>query len=199
MSGSTGKKISSFPRRFQNQIARNLYFSASEQKQRRKLVYFSLTTKPFMSALDQVEESGRLNISGIKGQNQKLPTMFGAGLLQWHKYKINMETKFTKGEWMIAENHIKGNHYQYSILGNGTTMVADVMRHNFKQVGKSKFKDENTLYPCKESEANAKLIASAPEMLEALQILVGDIEKSPVKFTREEKIEIARKAIKKAI
>ena len=79
-----------------------------------------------------------------------------------------MRTKHTKGEWMVAENHIPGNSFNHSVLANGSTMVCEVIRHNFKEVGKSKFKDESTLHPCEESEANAKLIASAPEMLESL-------------------------------
>lgn len=44
----------------------------------------------------------------------------------------------------------------------------------------------------------AKLIAAAPEMLEALQILIGDIDTAPIKLTTKEKLIIARKAIKKA-
>lgn len=44
----------------------------------------------------------------------------------------------------------------------------------------------------------AKLISAAPDLLNAIQILLGDIERYPVRLTREEKIKIARKAIEKA-
>ena len=50
-----------------------------------------------------------------------------------------------------------------------------------------------------EKEANAKLIAAAPELLKALQIYVGQIERSPNKFSWLEKRRIAEKAIEKAL
>ena len=45
---------------------------------------------------------------------------------------------------------------------------------------------------------DAALISAAPDMLEALQIILGDIERAPKKLTQKEKIQIARKAIQKA-
>lgn len=49
----------------------------------------------------------------------------------------------------------------------------------------------------KEKEANARLIASAPELLEALKILVGDFKSdNPIPFT--DGITIAKAAIAKA-
>jgi len=94
-----------------------------------------------------------------------------------------MKTEHTKGEWIVAENHIKDNHYQYTILGEyGRIEVATVIRHNFKEVGKSKFKDKNTLFKCKESEANEKLIAAAPLMLEALILMDKHNRIPPVKW-----------------
>lgn len=47
-------------------------------------------------------------------------------------------------------------------------------------------------------DKDVKLIAAAPDLLEYLQICVGDIERSPRKFTKQEKLSIARKAIEKA-
>jgi hypothetical protein len=108
-----------------------------------------------------------------------------------------MKTNFTKGEWMIAENHIEDNNYQYTVLGEyGRIEVATIIRHNFKKVGKSKFKSKDELYPCKEAEANTKLIAAAPEMFEMLQnlkialkslhcdIIINDIDKLLKKATQ---------------
>lgn len=50
-----------------------------------------------------------------------------------------------------------------------------------------------------EATANAHLICAAPDLLYALEIMVGDIEQMPDKFTHEDKIRIARKAINKAL
>jgi hypothetical protein len=47
--------------------------------------------------------------------------------------------------------------------------------------------------------ADAQLIAASPELLEALQIVIGDIDKGPHNFTKEEKTKIARAAINKAL
>lgn len=47
-------------------------------------------------------------------------------------------------------------------------------------------------------EPNAHLIAAAPDLLEALRVLLGDIERHPQPFTREEKLKIARAALAKA-
>jgi hypothetical protein len=46
--------------------------------------------------------------------------------------------------------------------------------------------------------ANANLISAAPELLEALQIIIGDIEQSPRHFSISQKVAIARAAISKA-
>ena len=54
-------------------------------------------------------------------------------------------------------------------------------------------------YTSSTGEANAKLIAAAPELLNALQVCVGQIERSPNKFSWLEKRRIAEKAIEKAL
>ena len=53
-------------------------------------------------------------------------------------------------------------------------------------------------YTNEEAKANALLISKAPEMLEMLMILLGDIRKGPVDFTKSEKIKMARRLIKEA-
>lgn len=76
----------------------------------------------------------------------------------------------TPGDWIYAENHIEGNHTQYTILANGSSVVADVMRRNFADVGKSKFNGEGTdrLHECPESFANARLMAASKRLYERL-------------------------------
>jgi len=59
--------------------------------------------------------------------------------------------------------------------------------------------DEEYAKEKEELEANMRLYAAAPELLEALQIYLGEIERSPNKFSWLEKRRIAEKAIKKAI
>lgn len=88
-----------------------------------------------------------------------------------------METKYTEGKWEIIKKGVQ------LIVVKESAIISLVMPNH---VG------------IKEAEANAKLIAAAPEMLEALQILIGDIDTAPIKLTTKEKLIIARKAIKKA-
>ena len=76
----------------------------------------------------------------------------------------------SKSEWVIAKNHMPdSNNYQYTILELGSTVICDVMRHNFKQVGKDKFKNSDELYQDDEAYAYARLISAAPDLLSALQ------------------------------
>ena len=49
-----------------------------------------------------------------------------------------------------------------------------------------------------EIRANAQLIAAAPDLLDALQIILGQIERYPKPLTDNEKITIAQQAIIKA-
>ena len=59
--------------------------------------------------------------------------------------------------------------------------------------------DEEYAKEKEELEANMRLYASAPELLKALQIYIGQIERSPNKFSWLEKRRIAEKAIEKAL
>ena len=85
-----------------------------------------------------------------------------------------MNTLHTKGEWFIAENHIDHEYKnQFSILAHNTHTICSIVRHNYKEVGRNKFKNENTLHEDSEARANAQLIAHAPELLK----MVYDLKK----------------------
>ena len=98
-----------------------------------------------------------------------------------------METKFTKGEWKLLANTANQKIY---VINQRHCLLAHCYAH-VKETG-------NHPLTLEEAEANAKLIAAAPDLLEAVYILLGDIEKAPLKYTRDDKIKIARQAIKKA-
>lgn len=89
-----------------------------------------------------------------------------------------METKLTPGPWE-------------AVIYDGS-FDPPLIKSDHRTIGRLHGMED------RQHEANAKLIAAAPEMLEALQILVGDIERGPRRFTSEEKLTIARNAIKKA-
>ena len=68
-----------------------------------------------------------------------------------------METKHTPGEWKFFKSE---NNQVSTFYCNGNTNIYDFeIRHNEKNFS--------------ETEANAKLIAAAPELLEALNILLN--------------------------
>jgi hypothetical protein len=67
-----------------------------------------------------------------------------------------MKTKHTKGEW-----HITPNGEYVGTLGQGKTGVCMILMKGRE-----------------EGQANAKLIASAPNLLHALQMLINDIERN---------------------
>ena len=69
-----------------------------------------------------------------------------------------METKHTKGKWFIT-NELE---FESTIKNEYGVRIAEV-----KAYGGVFFKDA----PVKEKEANAKLIVSAPELLEALKLM----------------------------
>jgi len=97
-----------------------------------------------------------------------------------------MEAKRTPGPWFAVD-------YAGSFCIQNGPMYEDTDILSYDSIWR-----EDEVIQKEIVEANAKLICAAPEMLEALQILVGDIERHPNPFSTYEKIEIARKAIKKA-
>lgn len=101
-----------------------------------------------------------------------------------------METKYTKGKWVKRQGD---SDYKFDILGEFGTNKTIALIPN-----KCFVSDE-------EAEANAKLIASAPELLQALQDIVWlmtDDENGEIyddyKLFPIEAINKAKEAIKKA-
>lgn len=82
-------------------------------------------------------------------------------------------TKHTPGEWRVEKQN-------YHHVTNGLVTIADVSPHN------------------KEGEVNAKLIAAAPELLEALRQLSSQISKMDYDEYAIPALGLAYDAIKKA-
>ena len=71
-----------------------------------------------------------------------------------------METKHTKGEWNYKKFDITKIQYSYSIQSSNGDTICKMLRDD---------SDDN-----KTEEANAKLIAASPDLLEALMELIKD-------------------------
>ncbi len=97
----------------------------------------------------------------------------------------NLEFKGTKGDWSRYKSTLPSDKIATHSVYVGTRRIA--LCYNVFEVDKSK--NTNEL----EAEANAKLIAAAPELLEALQLLVRE------NMLSHKGDEIAIKAIKKAL
>jgi hypothetical protein len=111
-----------------------------------------------------------------------------------------MEIKISKGIWRTSLDCCEVTTSKVGIL-EGSKEICNISR--FAKTAE-------------EIAANAKLIADAGntankcgllpselleqrnDLLEALQVLIGDVDRHPKPLTREEKIEIAKQAIKKA-
>lgn len=126
---------------------------------------------------------------------------------------MRKEFKGTKGEWTI--NHWKqgGSGVTYKGEANGITHYTgdNVYREEYRIVSNlhpNSHEIEHSFEGAhiaeiaarsEESLANAHLIAAAPDLLEALMIINGDIERGPNPYTSQEKMEIVKKAINKAL
>jgi hypothetical protein len=89
-----------------------------------------------------------------------------------------METKHTQGEWAIDDNEIYSENTDH---GAAICTMNTTSAH---------FTEE-------EAEANARLIAAAPELLEAMYLVVMDFENEGG-FINPDTIEATRNAIQKA-
>lgn len=102
-----------------------------------------------------------------------------------------METKHTKGEWILSYPEIN-KHDEFNIKDEDGFILAQVFGAN------------GTPLDMEESEANAKLMIVAPELLKVLIDLtqtkfeVDSNHNIVMRFTQEQ-IDNAEKAIKKAI
>ncbi len=101
-----------------------------------------------------------------------------------------MKTKHTPREWMAEQEpfyNYKGKDVRISIRTNGSTLRPSIA------FGMS----------AEEAKANAKLIAAAPELLEALNILyvqlTNKLRTEPTLFDNHENLKRGYKAAKNAI
>jgi hypothetical protein len=91
-------------------------------------------------------------------------------------------SKHTPGPWNLGNTHDR----EYMILsyqGPATIQIAQIAGRNFK----------GTLTP--EGEANARLIAAAPQLLEALQRLMSPYLREPSRDHSSETMRLARAAL----
>jgi len=92
-----------------------------------------------------------------------------------------MDFKGTKGKWIA--NYSKGSW-----------LIQDL--ETYQEGFKSSIAEVYYFEDSKNTaEYNALLISKAPEMLEMLMILVGDIKQGPVDFSKSEKIKMTRRLI----
>ena len=109
-----------------------------------------------------------------------------------------METKFTKGEWTIDYGQTKGHIKAVNV--NDLSRTPTVAIYNvFSRHGK----EDLTKIHEEQENANAKLIAAAPDMFNALEELLAQVKQFTAgnigeqDYFRDE-ISNAKKAIKKA-
>ena len=96
------------------------------------------------------------------------------------------EFKGTKGEWKLRR---RGNTSYDTVIFCGKCRVAEAKHYN--DGTKDAFKNDPKF---EEGFANAKLIAAAPDLLEALQNIENDDKSIPKKIW-----DMRNKAIKKAL
>jgi len=102
-----------------------------------------------------------------------------------------MKTKHTQGEWDYCPTQIDPKKHNFSIITNGgTSVIADIYR-------KRSWDGEKSTEDKEQSEANAKLIAAAPELLEALKMLMHPNDMNDISFELRAR-KMAKETIKKA-
>jgi hypothetical protein len=106
-----------------------------------------------------------------------------------------MKTEFTKGEWKMIFEHYPKNPKKICVgVGTSIKMSGGVYS---ELVCNSMLPDSDKQYikERKEIEANMRLIASAPELLDALNEILANVA---WKNIPEQQLEFAKNAIKKA-
>jgi len=99
--------------------------------------------------------------------------------------------KHTKGEWILTKNSCYFD-VETNLDKNTPKLVVNVLMY--------KLSEDNIIISdshCEEAEANAKLIASAPELLEALIMLMHPNDMNDFNFANRAR-EKAKNAINKA-
>jgi hypothetical protein len=99
---------------------------------------------------------------------------------------MKTEFKGTKGKWKVSRN----NHFLEVKAVNSNKLGIAVHLHQMTPT-------IETISLSEENEANAKLIAAAPELLEALQDLMSQYESKGHLLDYD--IDIARQSINKAL
>ena len=107
----------------------------------------------------------------------------------------NLEFKGTKGEWTYSKNSSYIEVTKRIDENSNKSLSILVMLYESK--GEDRSLDSISLSD--ENEANAKLIASAPDLLEALQLLLHQLENEHLSEYSEPFIEKAKQAIEKAL
>ena len=101
------------------------------------------------------------------------------------------ECKGTKGEWIATTN----SHYQeVSLVTNKKRLNCNIFLYDVVE--------DNTLKLSlsEENEANAKLIAAAPDLLDALQAMLSRFKHVDEGYIKANHVkELAKKAINKAL
>lgn len=101
----------------------------------------------------------------------------------------NLEFKGTKGKWTYDEktkSFLDENKNNVPMPDNFCSTIPEA-----EVFGKDKYWNE--------AQANAKLIASAPELLDALQLLVSQLENEHLSEYCEPLIDKAKQAIEKSL
>ena len=96
-----------------------------------------------------------------------------------------MNTKFTQGQWIVCHSSDNEPYIGIERLGQNAAVIASLQFTDFS----------------KESEANAKLIATAPELLNAcisVKKTIQDVWDQMPEPIRHSMIEVLDRAIKKA-